>query len=756
VLWGTALITAWALHAAEPVTLSSLKQVDAISNQEASKHLKARFDATVLYYRSYEGTLFVQDGDKAIYISPSHVYTLTPGDRIRVDGITVNSFRPYVISRNIQVIGHGSLPPPIRASYADMTQGKYDCRYVTIRGQVRSVQPILSTGQLITVMELLMDGGYASVTIDNSDTARVGSLLDAEVEISGAQSGHFDGRMELTGILMHVNSLDQVKVLHKATTDPWSLSAMPMQSVLKAFRQEDHSQRIRVEGTLTYYHPGYMAVLQDGSRAIRISTPQTIPLRLGDRVEAIGMPDAQNDFLTLRLGSIRSLGQAPALKPELLNWSDLALGKYAFSLVSIDGTVVTQVREHAEDVYMISSGGHLFQAILLHPHVYEWSAYLEPPPEVVIPVGSRVRVTGIVQLDYGNPFSGAIAFLVRLRSANDLTVLEAPSWWTVRHLAYIAFVLLGLFLITGVWVWMLNRKVHRQTIALTTKIEAEAALERYNAQLEQRRSKILEQISLSEPLASILESITEFVSMRLNGIDCWCEVNRGAQLGSQPANPEQYNILHCEIPSRSGATLGKLYAALPLDIEVADSHREGLNSGARLATLAIETRALYSDLVHRSEFDLLTDVPNRFALEKFLARHLEQARSSAGIVGLIYLDLDGFKKINDQFGHHTGDLYLMEAARRMRHELRAQDLLARLGGDEFAVIVPAVGDRAQVEEIALRLEHCFSKPLLIEQHVLNGSVSAGVALYPVDGTTTDALLRAADTAMYTAKRNKKA
>jgi diguanylate cyclase (GGDEF)-like protein len=87
--------------------------------------------------------------------------------------------------------------------------------------------------------------------------------------------------------------------------------------------------------------------------------------------------------------------------------------------------------------------------------------------------------------------------------------------------------------------------------------------------------------------------------------------------------------------------------------------------------------------------------------------------------------------------------------------LRAQDLLARLGGDEFAVIVPAVGSRAQVEEIALRLDRCFSQPLLIEQRVLLGSISAGVALYPADGVTSDALLRAADAAMYAAKRAKR-
>ena len=104
--------------------------------------------------------------------------------------------------------------------------------------------------------------------------------------------------------------------------------------------------------------------------------------------------------------------------------------------------------------------------------------------------------------------------------------------------------------------------------------------------------------------------------------------------------------------------------------------------GAGLAALAIETRRLYTDLLRRSEFDLLTDIQNRFSLEKHLDALIERARETAGIFGLIYIDLDGFKLVNDRYGHQVGDLYLQEAAARMKHQLRPGDILARLGGDD--------------------------------------------------------------------------
>jgi len=176
---------------------------------------------------------------------------------------------------------------------------------------------------------------------------------------------------------------------------------------------------------------------------------------------------------------------------------------------------------------------------------------------------------------------------------------------------------------------------------------------------------------------------------------------------------------------------------------------------ASMATLAIETRRLYSDLQHRSQFDLLTDIHNRYSLETYMEQHIERVRQDAGIFGLIYIDLDDFKQVNDVYGHHIGDLYLQEAAVRMKHALRVIDMLARLGGDEFAVLVPRPHSRKEVEEIAQRLVRSFDAPYSFDGYELHGSVSVGIALYPEDGTTRESLLSAADAAMYVVKQTRK-
>ena len=152
---------------------------------------------------------------------------------------------------------------------------------------------------------------------------------------------------------------------------------------------------------------------------------------------------------------------------------------------------------------------------------------------------------------------------------------------------------------------------------------------------------------------------------------------------------------------------------------------------------------------------MLTDIHNRFSLENNLEHQIEHARETAGVFGLIYIDLNEFKQVNDVYGHQAGDLYLQEVAIRMKRQLRGVDMLARLGGDEFAVVLPSIHSRREAEEVAERLERSFDEPYLWEGYVFHGSASVGVALYPEDGATRDALLSAADAAMYVAKQTKR-
>ena len=299
------------------------------------------------------------------------------------------------------------------------------------------------------------------------------------------------------------------------------------------------------------------------------------------------------------------------------------------------------------------------------------------------------------------------------------------------------------------WAFSLQAKVRRQKGKLATM-----------AYLEQRRTRILADLNSSKPLVEIIEKITEMVSFMLDGAPCWCDVMDGAQLGNCPADQKRLRILREEIPARSGPPLGTLCAgfdsgAFPGVRRTFDREREALAGGARLAMLAMEARRLYSDLRQRSEVDLLTNVHNRRSLGERLDALIEEARQNASIFGLIYIDLDRFKPINDRYGHHVGDLFLQEVANRMKQQLRSHDLLARLGGDEFAVLLPMVRNRTRIEEIALRLEHCFKEPFPIDGNLIQGAASFGYSIYPEDGVTKDSLLSAADAAMYAAKNLRK-
>ena len=739
--------TAWACRAAEaPRVLHSVKEVRALSHADAARHLPVDVQATVTFFRNYEGTLFVQDGDSGAYVNAPTKLSLEPGDVVRIQGTTDDSFNPIIVPSNLTLLGHGKLPDAAPATWADLEGGKYDCNWVKVRGRVAVAEIGRTSGVEITHLVLSLDGGDADIVMDGNDRSRLAGLLDAQVEVRAVAGEIFDGKMEQTGVSLHMPSFDYVNVLERSNKDSWKLPLTPIDKVMQDYAVENKTPRERVEGILTYYHQKQMGVLQDGAKSIRVDTSQIDHLNIGDRVEAIGVPAVEDNLLMLTLGSIRNIGPAPPLKSRVLTYDELASGKYPFDLVSMEGTVVTQVREQSQDVWVISAGGNLFSAILPTPFSYVWPLPNARPPMREIRPGSRVRVTGVAALETGNPYNGPVGFNILLRSQEDVAVVAPASWLTVRNLLGVVSGLSLAVLVITIWLALLRRKVHGQTAELAKRIEAEAMLER-------RRSKILEDINGARPLNEILEQIAELVSSSLDGADCWIQVADATPVGKKPQGADVSRIQHQEIRSRTGSLHGTIYAALREAERTSEDALQALSMGAWLATLAIETRSLYTDLVHRSEFDLLTDIHNRFSLERQLNRMVE-AHAHRGCFGLIYIYLDEFKQVNDRFGHRIGDLYLQGIAERMKRQLRPGDMLARLGGDEFAALVPHVRSRADVEEIADRLEHCFDEPFSLEGYPLRGSGSVGIAVFPEDGATKDALLGAADATMYQAKRTR--
>jgi len=176
-----------------------------------------------------------------------------------------------------------------------------------------------------------------------------------------------------------------------------------------------------------------------------------------------------------------------------------------------------------------------------------------------------------------------------------------------------------------------------------------------------------------------------------------------------------------------------------------------------MATLYLRARRLNRALIqsrqqlnHQAHYDALTGLPNRNLLDYDLERALSQARRTGQEFALCLMDLDGFKPINDRWGHKVGDEVLREVAQRLQGSLRTGDRVARWGGDEFVLLLNGVATQQQLTEIIERILHVVAMPLdsCSGAHVC---ASIGVSLYPRTGTDADGLLKAADEAMYKAK-----
>jgi diguanylate cyclase (GGDEF)-like protein len=151
-------------------------------------------------------------------------------------------------------------------------------------------------------------------------------------------------------------------------------------------------------------------------------------------------------------------------------------------------------------------------------------------------------------------------------------------------------------------------------------------------------------------------------------------------------------------------------------------------------------------------YDTLTDLPNRLMFTDHLRRALGRAERTGRWVAVFYLDLDGFKNVNDTLSHAAGDALLRQVAQRFRANLRSCDIIARLGGDEFTVLVEDLQDEEPIGSVANKILGMFAKPFTLGQHSVSISASIGVSLFPRSGATVDELMLAADIAMYRAKR----
>jgi diguanylate cyclase (GGDEF)-like protein len=194
---------------------------------------------------------------------------------------------------------------------------------------------------------------------------------------------------------------------------------------------------------------------------------------------------------------------------------------------------------------------------------------------------------------------------------------------------------------------------------------------------------------------------------------------------------------------------------IPIEDSVAPIHdRDGRAIGAVIAfrdvTLA---RTFAQQMTYAAEHDFLTGLPNRMLLNDRIDQAIAVAPRHMKRVAVLFLDLDGFKQINDSLGHPVGDKLLQSVAKRLVDCVRTSDTVSRQGGDEFVVLLSEVQHLEDAAVTATRMLAAVAEPHFVDQRELHVTTSIGVSVYPADGLDAATLIKNADTAMYRAKNN---
>lgn len=407
-----------------------------MSSEEAAHGYPAVIRGVVTATTDYG--LFVQDASEGIWTYLANSRDLSPGDLVEITGTTAPGlFSPVINGTKVQKLGHSALPRPKKFSFSDLASGKADAQYATVEGEIRSVSFHQNTTPALRVwVKIAMDGESIYGTLPEQYFAAANKLIGAQVRISAPVNCTKNLSRQLISSVLMIPGLENIQVLKPPPVDLYSLPLTAIGRLLQYRSGTDIDHRVRVAGTVTYYDPGNMLIIERDHRALLVFCEQRGNVQPGDQIEVVGFPTAAPAGPYLRDVIFRYSGPGQSPTPTSISASDLSTGTLNYNLVSTQGTLLSSTRDPRGVSLLLQSDTTLFRARL---STDQGNHLLDRFRN-----GSVLRVSGISVVDVegswnlGGPAASVVHDTLLLRSADDVQEIRPPSWWSTTHLMVIA------------------------------------------------------------------------------------------------------------------------------------------------------------------------------------------------------------------------------------------------------------------------------------------------------------------------------
>jgi diguanylate cyclase (GGDEF)-like protein/PAS domain S-box-containing protein len=732
--------------------LNSVQEITSMNNVEAAKAYPVEIAGTITYSDPEWGLLFVQDATGSIYINVHGSSTRYPlATRVRVNGVTASGdISPIVAHAAIHLLGSGPVPAPEPKLLADLDAGSSDSRWVVTEGVLHPCHESWTR-----VCFRIFDGKTVGwVIVPEAESSEAQKLTGAVVRVKGVCGARLDKTNKRIGMQMFVNRLSDIAPEGPIQADPFASSPATVGSVTAATINQRFVLPVHLRGTVTWTSPQGLFV-QDASGAVYAEIEKQAAIRPGNYVDLIGYPGRGEFGPTITDAVIQlAASQANAADAASLDLTAAEILKRSLNgrQVRLKARLISQSTNDTGVTYQLEDGDQRFTATLLQKDAARQTVSLTR--------NSMLEITGVAVVRKASS-EWPDSLLVMITSPADIVVLGGNNWLTLRRALILAGFMIVCVLTPLLWVKMLRGTVRKQTAIIRARLENELQLETKHRRLFERN---LAAVFIWRPDGVIIDcnmafakmlgisSCAELIGRSIGNFEVdaklrekLCSALRQEALSNQEASLRRsdglpvhllMNITPVETPE------GMVYETTAIDITQLRQNQAELQKARDAA-------------VHDALNDPLTGLPNRRLLSERLAAHIVKSRKDGRVFALLYIDLDGFKLVNDSLGHSVGDAVLIQVANRLFARIREEDFLARLGGDEFVVILDRLHAKEDATRVAEDLLLAISNPFLVEGHDLAIGASIGVSIFPECAGSAEELIKEADSAMYIAKREGK-